>query len=215
MLAYSKRENSSVQSLNRSCLFSCPPAHMQAAKTEDLINCFGSEDQTKICEEILAKGELQVSEKERHAQLDSTYKDIANIVASQTVNPDTKRPYPVTMIEKSMKDIHYSINVNHTAKQQALDVIHKLKGVIPLQRTQMKLRVVMPSGKHFRERLRQMASSIELDEISTHGALEMVFLTDPGNYRTLGEIIQNETKGKGTLEVVSLKEIAEGDETLE
>lgn len=68
--------------------------------------------------QILAKGELQVSDKERQGQLESTLKEIATIVAEKCVNPDTKRPYPVTMIEKGMKDIHYSVKPNKSSKQQ-------------------------------------------------------------------------------------------------
>ena len=81
----------------------------QVAKKEDLIASFGTEDQNVICQEILAKGELQVSEKERHVQQDSMLKEIATMVSDKCVNPESKRPYPVTMIEKAMKDIHYSV----------------------------------------------------------------------------------------------------------
>lgn len=185
------------------------------AKKEDLIKCFGDDDQTKICKEILTKGELQVSDKERHTALETTFKDIANIVADKTVNPDTKRPYPVSIIEKSMKDIHYSVKPNRTAKQQALEVIRTLKDVIPLERSQMKIRILIPSGKVFRERLRLLASAIEVDEIGPNGEIEMVFTADPGKFRELDEIIQKETKGKGQLEVISLKDVVEGDEMIE
>ena len=68
--------------------------------------------------QILAKGELQVSEKERHQQLDSMFTDIATIVAEKCVNPDTKRPYTVGMIEKAMKDIHISVKPKQNTKQQ-------------------------------------------------------------------------------------------------
>lgn len=51
------------------------------AKKEDLVKAFGKDDQTEICKEILAKGELQVSDKERQTQLDSLLKDIATTVA--------------------------------------------------------------------------------------------------------------------------------------
>jgi len=187
----------------------------QAAKKEDLVKCFGTEDQSKICEEILAKGELQVSDKERHTQLEATFKDIANVVADKTINPETKRPYTVSIIERSMKDIHFSIKPNQSAKQQALEVIKALKDVMPIERSQMKLRILFPKGKAFREKLRELASSVELDEIGQTGDLEMIVLTDPGNYRLLDEMISRETKGKGKLEVITLKEVLEGDEVLE
>lgn len=121
----------------------------QVAKKEDLIKAFGKDDQTEICKEILAKGELQVSDKERNSQLESLFKDIATTVAGTStcsshlsftsdviklhiinflwsififtdkcVNPDTKRPYPVSMIEQAMKDVHFSVKQNRNAKQQ-------------------------------------------------------------------------------------------------
>lgn len=188
----------------------------QAAKKEDLIKCFGSDDQAKICKEILAKGELQVSEKERHSQLESSFRDIATLVADRCVNPETKRPYPVSIIEKSMREAHFSIRPNKSAKQQALEVIRLLKETMPLERSQMKLRVVLPHGKSIKSRLEALASSVEMCIIhGDTGILEMVLLTDPGNYRQVDELVSKESRGKGQLEVISLKEVLEGDELLE
>lgn len=66
------------------------------------------------------KGELQVSEKERHVQQDTMLKDIATTVADKCVNPENKRPYPVSMIEKAMKDVHFSLKPNRNTKQQVV-----------------------------------------------------------------------------------------------
>lgn len=67
---------------------------------------------------ILAKGELQVSDKERQTQLETMFRDIATIVAEKCVNPETKRPYTVSLIERAMKDIHYSVKASKSTKQQ-------------------------------------------------------------------------------------------------
>ena len=40
-------------------------------------------------------------------------------------------------------------------------------------------------------------------------------LVDPGQYRNIDETLRNETRGKGTLEVLSLRDIEEGDEKIE
>lgn len=69
-------------------------------------------------EKILAKGELQVSDKERQAQLETMFRDIATIVAEKCVNPETKRPYTVSLIERAMKDVHYSVKASKSTKQQ-------------------------------------------------------------------------------------------------
>lgn len=38
------------------------------AKKEDLTSAFGTDDRTEICKQMLNKGEIQVSQKERHTQ---------------------------------------------------------------------------------------------------------------------------------------------------
>ena len=68
--------------------------------------------------QILAKGELQVSEKERQTQLEAMFREIATIVTDKCVNPETKRPYTVGVIERAMKDVHYAVKPQRSAKQQ-------------------------------------------------------------------------------------------------
>lgn len=53
----------------------------QVAKKEDLVAAFGKDDQTAVCMEILEKGELQVSGKERQSQQEEHVKDVANTIA--------------------------------------------------------------------------------------------------------------------------------------
>ncbi|XP_015519517.1 ribosome maturation protein SBDS [Neodiprion pinetum] len=188
----------------------------QVSKREDLLKAFGKDDQTEICKEILTKGELQVSDKERQSALDSMFKDIATTVSDKCVNPETKRPYPISMIEKAMKDVHFSVKPNRNAKQQALDVIPQLKAVMPLERAQMRLRVLI-SGKEarkLREKISKQATKIE-NESWEGGSLNLVCLIDPGQYREIDEMVRSETKGTGILELINLKEITEGDEILE
>ncbi|XP_011297246.1 ribosome maturation protein SBDS [Fopius arisanus] len=188
----------------------------QMSKKEDLLKAFGTDNQTEICKEILSKGELQVSDKERHSALDSMFKDIATTVADKCVNPDSKRPYPVSMIEKAMKDVHFSVKPHRNAKQQALEVIPQLKSVMPLERAQMRLRVVI-SGKEarkLRDKIVKMTTSVE-SENWAEGTLDLTCLIDPGNYRKIDELIRSETRGTGILELVNLKEVTEGEELLE
>lgn len=39
-------------------------------------------------------------------------------ISDKCVNPETKRPYPVSIIEKAMKDVHFSVKPNRNSKQQ-------------------------------------------------------------------------------------------------
>ncbi|XP_065075771.1 ribosome maturation protein SBDS [Ochlerotatus camptorhynchus] len=188
----------------------------EVAKKEDLLKAFGKDDIAEICKEILAKGELQISEKERHDQQDSMLKEIATNVADRCVNPETKRPYPVSIIEKCMKDIHFSIKPNRNAKQQALEVIKLLQETIPLERAKMRLKVTLPGkdAKRLKEKVTKLCSPVEGEEWEGD-KLVLTCLINPGHYREMDEIVRRDTKGAGVLEVLNLKEIKEGEEVLE
>ncbi|KAJ1654710.1 hypothetical protein IWQ61_005406 [Dispira simplex] len=186
----------------------------QVANKDDLLKAFKTDDTDKIIQEILNKGELQVSEKERQNKMDNLHRDIATIVAEKCVNPQTKRPYTMTMIEKAMADLHYNIHPNRNAKQQALDVIKQLqdKAVIPIARAQMRVRITLPAkeGKRLKDKLLARVTTVE-DEDWTADAYELVAAIDPGQLRNITEILQIETKGRGQVDVLNLHEAQEGD----
>ncbi|KAI8847662.1 SBDS protein C-terminal domain-containing protein [Chytridium lagenaria] len=188
----------------------------QTAKIEDLNAAFKTTDVEKILLEILKKGELQVGEKERTAMIETTLKDIAATVSEKCVNPETKRPYTVTMIEKAMADLHFSVNHNKSTKQQALDVIKQLqeKQIIPITRAQMRVRLVLPSkdGKRLKDRITPLLSEIQDEDWDED--YELICLIDPGNYRVLNELVATETKGRGTFEVLNVRTGVEGDEQI-
>lgn len=75
----------------------------QTAPNEDLRKAFGAKTEVNdIILEILNKGELQVGEKERHAELERMHTEVIDIVAGKVVDPKTKRVYTAGMIEKAL-----------------------------------------------------------------------------------------------------------------
>jgi ribosome maturation protein SDO1 len=120
------------------------------------------------------------------------WRDIATIVADNCINPQTKRPYTVTMIEKAMHDLHLSVNPNRSSKSQvctventinvtsfcifilfhkALDVIKQLqeKKEMPIQRAQMRVRVTMPQSKEtkkLREKMTPLLGTVEDEDFA-------------------------------------------------
>jgi len=185
----------------------------QVAKKEDLIKAFGKDDTTEICKEILAKGELQVSEKERHANLDSMFKEIATMVAEKCVNPETNRPYPVTIIEKSMKDSHYSIKPNKNVKSQALDVIKLLKEHIPIEKAQMRVKICVTNCKDKKLRFEELPKLLKVKENESWdgGNGTITALIDPGNFKLI-EALHSTNRGGVTIEVLDLKHVELNEE---
>ena len=118
-----------------------------------------------------------MSDKERHQQQDNLFKEIATIVSDKCVNPGTKRPYTVTMIEQAMKDAHYSVNTTKNGKQQALEVIKLLQssGTLPIERAVMKVRIEIPQkdAKKLKEKIHKLLKDIEDEEFNA-ASLEIV-----------------------------------------
>ncbi|CAK7562260.1 MAG: hypothetical protein SEPTF4163_000095 [Sporothrix epigloea] len=75
----------------------------QTAPAAELTKAFGSKATVEsVVLEILKKGELQVGDKERAAQLERVHHEVVDIVAGKLVDPRTRRVYTVGMIEKAL-----------------------------------------------------------------------------------------------------------------
>lgn len=72
------------------------------------------------------------------------------------------------MIEGAMKEVHFSINANGSAKKQALELITLLKESIPIERAQMLIRMEMPvkTGKQFKKESENLVAKVCALQIS-------------------------------------------------
>ncbi|KAK0264426.1 hypothetical protein B0A54_13882 [Friedmanniomyces endolithicus] len=89
----------------------------QVAPNEDLKKSFPGMSRDEIVLEILKKGEIQVGEKERGAELERMQREVVEIVAGRLVDPKSKRVYTVGMIEKALDQL--SSQGGHAVGRQA------------------------------------------------------------------------------------------------
>lgn len=75
------------------------------APSADLQKSFPKMKVDDIILEILNKGELQVGEKERNAQLERVHNEVIDIVAGKLVDPKSQRVYTTGMIEKALDQL--------------------------------------------------------------------------------------------------------------
>ncbi|EPS45441.1 hypothetical protein H072_612 [Dactylellina haptotyla CBS 200.50] len=75
------------------------------APTADLQKAWPGKSQEEIILEILAKGELQVGDKERGQQLEMLQKEVIQIVTEKCVDPGSGRVYTPGMIEKALEGL--------------------------------------------------------------------------------------------------------------
>ncbi|WWC73376.1 SBDS family rRNA metabolism protein [Kwoniella pini CBS 10737] len=179
----------------------------QVAKRDDWTKCFQTDDMNKVIEEILRKGELQINNLERTHQLSSLSREIATLVSEMTVDPNTNRKHTVGMIEKTMSEIGFSVKADKPAKAQALELIKKLtseesEGTLPIRRSRLRIRISMPGkdAKRVKENILKEVEEVEEDDMGMEW--EAIVQINPGSFRTITDLVNNETKGKGRVEVM-------------
>ena len=171
------------------------------AKEEDLLKAFGTTDEAKICALILEAGELQVSEKERKQNFENIFRDAVTILVDKCVNPETNRPYPPGMIERALKEIHFSVDPMKSAKQQALAALPKLQTVFPIKRAEMRFKLTV-APEHVPATLAMLAE--QRATVETRTTTEIVCTAEPSAYRTCDKHVREATGGTGRLEVVTM-----------
>src|SRR6056300_437708 len=117
----------------------------QFANTKILKKCFDTSNEETVCRFILDNGDVQVSDQERAAQLESTVREVATMVAEKCVHPISRRPYTTTQIRDAMKSVGFMVHPTRNIKQQFLDCVRLLqeKQVLDIERAKMKLAIVL------------------------------------------------------------------------
>ncbi|GMM43955.1 guanine nucleotide exchange factor [Pichia kluyveri] len=184
----------------------------QIASSEDLKASFNTTNIDEIILEILKKGEIQLSEKERAQQNEKLHKEILNIISAKCINPKSKKRYPPTMIDKALKELKFNFVNARSAKSKSLEAIKLLveKQIIPIARAKLRVKVILNTetfNKVKSEFENEFISFLENSEIVDDNT-QILFLLEPENYKPLGEKVKSM---KGKLELVDSAVIQEGE----
>lgn len=170
----------------------------QVASKEDLSKCFETTDVDKVITEILTRGEIQLSEKERQVMVNKINNELLTIVSAKCVNPVSKKRYPPTMIHKLLVELKFSPVLNKPAKLQALEAIKLLvvKQLVPIARARMKVKVSISAQET--ERVAQLQKLV--DGATNGDSWVYLGLIDPVLYRDLVVLCE----GKGAVQVIDM-----------
>ena len=74
------------------------------AADEMVQKVFGTTDVLKVSEEILRKGEIQVTTEQRRQMREQRLRQVIALISKRAINPQTGTPHPPTRIESAMED---------------------------------------------------------------------------------------------------------------
>lgn len=110
---------------------------------KELDQHFPGQSKRDIIIQILEKGEMQVSGKERELLLRDTRNSLVNLVASRVVHPDTNRLFPAKIIEEAIYSLGFDVKINDSAKKQANFLIKELSSKYYLKKADMEIKVTI------------------------------------------------------------------------
>lgn len=189
----------------------------QVANNDDLMKAFGSTDHDAIIQEILDKGEIQLNEKERTANLQQKQNEFLNLISTKCINPRSKKRYPPSMIQKALSQLKFHLNPTKATKHQALEAIKLLiaSQIIPIARAQMRVKITVLARvmDSYTEHIAPMLNSVE-SENSSEKLFEVVAIIDPSNYKEIVDLLLGDDpskvkRGEGSVEVLDMAAIQE------
>jgi ribosome maturation protein SDO1 len=116
---------------------------MQAGRDE-LENVFGTTDLPKIVEQIVKKGQIEVTQEFRDEKQEVRKKKIIDFLTKNAVDVRTNRPFTPDIIESSLKEAGVHVD-NRPIEQQMPRITEDLKKVIPIKIETRRLKVKIPA----------------------------------------------------------------------
>ncbi len=166
----------------------------------DLQAAFGTLDVEKLAEQIVKKGEIQLTTEFRRKKTEEKRKQIAALISRYAINPQTKIPHPQDRILNAMEMAKVSIDPFKPAEQQIEEVLKALKSVIPISMEELTITVEIPaqySGRIFGV-LKEMGTLLDQQWLSS-GALAVKLSIPAGLKETVYRKLGGMTEGKAVI----------------
>jgi ribosome maturation protein SDO1 len=119
----------------------------EKASEESIKKNFGTTESKIVVENIIKKGELQLTTEQRRQMVENKRKQIIAFIARNCIDPQSGAPHPPTRIENAMDNVRINIDPFKSVEEQAQDVIKMLRVTLPLKISQVAL-MVKASKEH-------------------------------------------------------------------
>ncbi len=175
----------------------------EKAPEDVLLHCFETTDIIKVAEDVLLKGELNLTSEQRQEFFEKKRRQIVTLLAKTCINPKTRTPHPPVRIENAMKEAKIMIDPSLPAESQLKDIIKELRRVLPISMETVKLAVKIPpefTGKAYGEVKRN--AQIEKDEWQNDGHWIAIVTVAAGIQGEFMERVQSMTKGRAEIKIM-------------
>lgn len=114
------------------------------APIESLQKHFNTTDISTIAQEIIQKGEIQLTTEQRREMQDKKKKRIVDLIVKNAMDPKTKMPHPRTRIELALEEAKVHIDPFKSVNQQMKTILETLRPILPISMEQARISVKIP-----------------------------------------------------------------------
>ena len=157
----------------------------------------------KYLEQILQKGELNMTTEQRRKMVDDKRKQIINFISKTYVDPKSHLPHPPLRIEQAMTDARISIDPFKNTDEQIKDIVQSLRTIIALKSENLTLEISVPAQFVAQSyTVLKSTGTLKKEDWQPNGSLKAILeipaAARPNVIDRLGAI----TKGTATVEVM-------------
>ncbi len=173
------------------------------ASEEKLLKAFGTQDTTAVIEQIIKKGELNLTTDQRRKMIAEKRKQIITFIAKTYVDPRSHLPHPPMRIEQALEQIRISIDPFKNSEEQAKEIVEKLRTIIPLKSENMLLEITVPAQYAAQSySVLKSNGTIKKEEWQNNGSLKAILEIPAGARANVIDRLGSITKGSATVEMV-------------
>ncbi|RLG14603.1 MAG: ribosome assembly factor SBDS [Candidatus Nanohalarchaeota archaeon] len=104
----------------------------ERANESDINEAFGTAEIEKIAEEILRKGQIQLTAAEMKELRAKKRKQIIEFICREAIDPQTNCPPTPARVEIALNEVHLDIDIFGSLDEQINDAIKKITPILPL-----------------------------------------------------------------------------------
>lgn len=116
----------------------------QRASEQKLVNAFGTINTMEIAQQILRRGELQLTTDQRRRLVEEKRSQIIDYIFRHSLDPRTGIPHPPTRIKQAMEQVRVTVDPFTAVEEQAKEVINKLRVILPISVEQIRVAIKIP-----------------------------------------------------------------------
>ena len=113
------------------------------AGDKDLLDAFGTTEAYEIAKKIITSGEVQKTQEFRDAERENKIKQVVNLIM-KNASDQHGRPYTEERLKRAIDEVNFSFD-NRPADQQMMELVEKLKTVIPIKIEVKRIKLIIPA----------------------------------------------------------------------